>query len=462
MPQSHTIVICGAGIAGISAAYHLTVKRGIKDVLIVDERAPLSLTSDKSTEAYRNWWPDAAMVTMMNRSIDLLGEMANETGNIFNLNRRGYVYATADESCLESFIESARKPALAGAGELRIHGSKRPERSDALRVAQSRDAVNYEPHHAEGFEGGDGADLILDQNLIRQHFPYLTEKTIVVLHARRCGWFSAQTLGMWMLEQAKAHGAKVINEKVTGVEASRGRVQAVHAGEKVNCKYFVNAAGPLIKNVGALLGVDLPIHHELHTKISFADSLGCIPREAPMLIWSDAQTPMWSDDEQAMLGEDDATKWMTEKLAAGAHTRPEGAGSSVLMLWDFHAHPVDLILPPKFDDSFPDLAMRGLATMIPSLQKYFHRPPKPFVDGGYYTKTRENRPLVGSHGVDGAYIIGAFSGYGLMCAPACGELLAAHITGSSLPSYAKDFDLARYDDAEYVKRIESWGESGQL
>jgi glycine/D-amino acid oxidase-like deaminating enzyme len=449
MTHSHDIVICGAGIAGISAAYHLTAKHGIKDVLIVDERAPLSLTSDKSTEAYRNWWPDAAMVGMMNRSIDLLEEMARETGNIFNLNRRGYVYATADESNLESFIESARKPAMAGAGELRVH--------------QGSGVRDYVPHHAEGFDQNlTGADLILDQNLIRKHFPYLNENTIAILHARRCGWFSAQTLGMWMLEQAKVHGAKLLNEKVTGAEVRNGRVEAVHAGEKVNCKYFVNAGGPLIKNVGSMIGIDLPIHHELHTKISFADSLGCIPRDAPMLIWNDAQTPMWSDDEQAMLREDDATKWMTGKLAAGAHTRPEGAGESVLMLWDTHSHPVDLILPPKFDESFPDLVMRGMATMIPSLQKYFDRPPKPFVDGGYYTKTKENRPLVGSHGVDGAYLIGAFSGYGLMCAPACGELLAAHITESSLPSYAKDFELARYENAEYAKGLESLGESGQL
>ena len=82
-------------------------------------------------------------------------------------------------------------------------------------AAQSREA-EYAPHHAEGFERIDGADLISDQNLIRRHFPYLNEKTIAILHARRCGWFSAQTLGMWMLDQAKAHGAKLLNEKVTG------------------------------------------------------------------------------------------------------------------------------------------------------------------------------------------------------------------------------------------------------
>ncbi len=40
------IVICGAGIAGIAAAYHLSVQRGVRDVVIVDELPPLSLTSD--------------------------------------------------------------------------------------------------------------------------------------------------------------------------------------------------------------------------------------------------------------------------------------------------------------------------------------------------------------------------------------------------------------------------------
>ena len=54
------VVICGAGIAGVAAAYHLAVRRGVTDVVLVDERPPLSLTSDKSTECYRNWWPGPA------------------------------------------------------------------------------------------------------------------------------------------------------------------------------------------------------------------------------------------------------------------------------------------------------------------------------------------------------------------------------------------------------------------
>ena len=96
------VVICGAGIAGISAAHALSKD---KDILLLDARAPLTLTSDKSTEAYRNWWPgpDDAMIALMNRSIDLMDELAKKHNNIFRLNRRGYLYATADPAKISEY-----------------------------------------------------------------------------------------------------------------------------------------------------------------------------------------------------------------------------------------------------------------------------------------------------------------------------------------------------------------------
>jgi glycine/D-amino acid oxidase-like deaminating enzyme len=82
---------------GISAAYHLTTRHGVQDVILVDERPPLTLTSEKSTECYRNWWPGPgdAMVSLMNRSIDILEELAHESDNVFHLSRRGYLFVTA-------------------------------------------------------------------------------------------------------------------------------------------------------------------------------------------------------------------------------------------------------------------------------------------------------------------------------------------------------------------------------
>jgi sarcosine oxidase subunit beta len=64
--------------------------------------------------------------------------------------------------------------------------------------------------------------------------------------------------------------------------------------------------------------------------------------------------------------------------------------------------------------------------------------------------------------VDGAYVTGAVSGYGIMSACGVGELLAAHVTGTELPSYAKAFVLSRYNDLDYTKGLENWSDTGQL
>jgi glycine/D-amino acid oxidase-like deaminating enzyme len=91
MGQTAEVVICGAGISGIATAYQLAVTHGVKNVCLIDECPPLTLTSDKSSEAYRNWWPDEVMVRLLNRRIDWLERGAQESENRFLLNRRGYV-----------------------------------------------------------------------------------------------------------------------------------------------------------------------------------------------------------------------------------------------------------------------------------------------------------------------------------------------------------------------------------
>src|SRR5215213_3778683 len=451
MPESTAeIVICGAGIAGIAAAYHLAVKQGMRNVVLVEPGAPLALTSDKSTEAYRNWWPGPgdAMVAFMNRSIDLLETIARATDNRIQLNRRGYLYATADPARIPLLRQAAEEAATLGAGPLRVHETKDEgrrtkdeEQVEATKLSSlvvGRSSSGYAPAPAHGFENQpDGADLLLDPALIRAHFPYVAENTLALLHARRCGWFSAQQLGMFMLEQAREHGVQLIRGQVTGVDTSGGRVRAVlvaHDGatSTIATARFVNAAGPMQRAVGQMLGVDIPVFAERHIKIAFNDHLHVLPRDAPMVIGVDDIVLPWSADERAALAEDDDTRWMLERLPSGVHCRPEGHGesTSLLVLWNYHLDPVAPTFPIAVAEHEPELALRGMATVIPGLARYIDRAPKPYIDGGYYVKTRENRPLIGPLPLAGAYIIGALSGYGLMAACAAGELLAAHICGN--------------------------------
>ncbi len=453
------VVICGAGIAGISTAYHLAVGRGLSDVVLVDERPPLSLTSDKSTECYRNWWPGPgdAMVGLMNRSIDILESLARAHGDPFNLTRRGYLFASADPTRIEEFRAQGQEAAALGAGPLREHRG-------------GPDDPPYVALPASGFEGQPtGADLITDTGLIQQHFPYLSEATVAVLHARRAGWFAAQQLGQLMLDKARAAGVRLMAGKLDRIEQRKSRVQAVQIETaqgplRVAARHFVNAAGPFAKPVASLLGVELPVYSELHAKVAFNDRLGAFPRSAPLLIWTDPQRLPWQDRERQLLEREPASRHLLEEFPRGVHGRPEGPSDSpiILLLWTYHTDPVEPSFPLVFDPQAAEIALRGMATMIPKLRSYFEAPPKPFVDGGYYTKTRENRPLVGPLPVGGSWVIAALSGYGLMASPACGELLAAHIAGGALPAYARWFQLDRYDDPDYQEMLANWGRSGQL
>ena len=134
-----------------------------------------------------------------------------------------------------------------------------------------------------------------------------------------------------------------------------------------------------------------------------------------------------------------------------------------LTLWTYDIQTVEPVWPlPAFAPHYAEVVLRGLSRMIPGLRAYFDRPPRPVVDGGYYTKTRENRPLIGPLPVEGAYIIGALSGFGIMAGCGSGELLAAHLMGSDLPPYAPWFVLERYEDPAYQSLLEDWGDSGQL
>jgi glycine/D-amino acid oxidase-like deaminating enzyme len=452
-------VVCGAGIAGLAAAHELTVRRGLRNVWIVDERAPLTLTSDKSTECYRNFWPGpgAAMVGLMNRSIDLLDELARESGNRFQLNRRGYLYATGDPVRVPALERFAAEPVSLGAGPLRVH-------------AGAASDPDYVPAPTTGFEGlPTGADLFLDPTLLRRHFPYLAADTVAAIHARRCGWLDAQQLGMYLLERATAAGARHVLGRVTGVRTTGGRVEQVTIETSggsiaVGTAVFVDAAGPYVAPVARLLGVELPVFSELHLKVAFHDRLGAVPREAPLLIWTDPVRLPWSSDERALLAESPDTAHLLEPFPAGVHARPEGAlaSDSALLLWTYHTETVEVAFPLSPQPDHAEIALRGMSRMLPALAEYFAHIPRAVVDGGYYTKTRENRLLACRLPVEGAFVLGALSGYGIMAACGAAEILGAHVTGRALPPYAAAFDLARYDDATYRAQLDTWGFTGQL
>ena len=455
-PERADAVICGAGIAGLSVAWQLAVRRGLRRVVVVDERPPLSLTSDKSTECYRNWWPDAAMVALTNRSIELLDEWTAASGDRFTLNRNGYLYLTATPAGAEALHAAAARISALGAGELRLHRGTAHDPDYAAPLWDCPRAT------------ADGADLFLDPAEIVRRFPWAPLETRAALHARRCGWLSAQQLGMLFLEQARAAGAELLEGRVAAVEAPAGQVSAVRievrgGARTLRTARFVDAAGPFVADVARLVGIELPVFHELHRKVFFDDHLGVVPRESGLVIWNDPVAIDWSDDERAGLAAEPATAALAGTLPAGVHFRPEGGreSRSAILLWNYHVDAAERSYPLPDDPLHVPVVVRGVARALPGFAAYAESGRRPYVDGGYYTKTRENRPLVGPCGPEGCFLIGALSGFGIMASPAAGELLAAHLTGAEVPAWSTAFRLERYRDAGYLDSLRHLA-AGQL
>lgn len=450
--QAADVVICGSGIAGIATAYALTVRHGVSDVLLVDELPPLSLTSSRSSECYRNWWPgpDDAMVRLMNHSIDLIEDLARKSANAFQLNRRGYLYASARPEVVKAFENEAVRMQTFGAGEFRIH-------------QDASNGLSYQPARPEGFEQEPrGADLILDADMISRSFPYLNPETRAVLHVRRAGWLSAQQMGMLMLQKSRAAGLRMVQSSLVGVDRQGQRVVGVRlvasgSPSRISTGNLVIAAGPFCKRVASFLNIDLPLENERHLSLSFKDPEGVVPRTAPLLIWCDEQRLRWTQAERAEL-DNDEDRWRLGPLPPGVHARPEGAleGQAVLALWPYDTPSMKPVYPIKAEPDYPEMVLRGLQAMVPGFETYLDRIPPLMIDGGYYTRTPENRPLLGSLPVEGAWIIGGLSGFGIMASAGCGDILAGSISGASVPEFAHRFHLERYDDSEYRKRIDAW------
>jgi glycine/D-amino acid oxidase-like deaminating enzyme len=268
-----------------------------------------------------------------------------------------------------------------------------------------------------------------------------------MLHVHRAGYMNAAKLGACLLERGRARGVRLVRDEVIELVVSNGRFVGAHlaSGSRVDAGAFVLAVGPLLPEWAERLGLDVPIVNELHGKIAFDDKAGVIPRDAPLMIWNDAV-------DLGALG----------RFPAGVHLRPRGV-RTVLGIWTYDAHIESVTFPPAFASDYFDIVIRGLATMIPGLNAYYDKGSSAIVDGGYYCKTPDNRPLIGPTAIDGAYVLGALSGFGIMASQAGAALLATYLVDTPRPDYSAAFHPVRFSDPAYRSVLATLdSKSGQL
>lgn len=114
-----------------------------------------------------------------------------------------------------------------------------------------------------------------------------TPAAVAALHAPRCGGSSGQQLGMVLLEGARAHGVRLLSGRCHRRAVGRRARGRRHGGKRRRGSADRHAAlcqrrWAVVKQVGALLGLELPIFSELHLKSARRTSLASTP------------TPLWA------------------------------------------------------------------------------------------------------------------------------------------------------------------------
>lgn len=458
--DSHVeIAVIGAGIAGIATAYYLCAQYGKNRVLLIDHGSPMSFTSAQSGDNYRNWWPHPTMVGFTNHSIDLMERIALESSNVIEMTRRGYVLATR-KTDIEALIAE-------------LHAGYRDAQPDLIRVHNHSSPTSYRaPESADWRNAPGGVDVLSNRQLIRQTFPSFSDNIANVVHIRRAGNINGQQLGQYMLTHVIRCGGKRLRARLKGITLN-GQfaldVAVPNGSERIYADIVLNAAGPFVNDIAAMLEVELPIRNAFQQKIAFEDLEGTIPRHQPFVIDLDDQTLDWADDEREMLAAEPNLSWLAGIMPGGVHCRPDGsdAGTRVKLGWAYNSKASvaqeEFVNDARFDPQFPEIVLRGAAALNPSLKRYADALPSRCSHyGGYYTMTAENWPLIGPLGVAGAFVVGALSGFGSMAACAAGALCAAWVAGGELPGHAKPLTRARYDNANLMAELENATSKGLL
>ena len=370
------VVIIGAGMVGASIAFHLT-RLGEKDVFILEKSYVSSGSTGRCAGGIRQQWSTRNNVRLAMRSVEWFKRVREDTGMDVEYKQGGYLILSFDEEEAEEFAENVKM-----------------QKEEGLEVE------------------------VLTPKQVKRRFPYVNVEGVKL--ATFCptdGHANPHLANFAYIRRSVENGARLFTKtEVKEIDVSNGTVKGVwtNAGY-IECEVVINAAGPWSKDVGEMVGIDLPTESYRH-QILVTEPLENMMD--PMII----------------------------SFSGNFYIRQTRHGSFLMGQGDKDERPgINRKVTAKF-----------LLEMVNKMSRRF-----PFLRNlrvirqwsGEYNMSPDAQPIVGlSENVSGYFYAVGFSGHGFMVAPAVGEAIAEWIVfGKPKSVDVSQLSLERFKGKEFLK-----------
>ncbi len=429
-PTQSKYIIIGAGIHGLSTAWHLAKelkhkgKGSGKDVLLIDKTAVGAGASGIACGVIRNNYYQPAMQELMAHSVSLWEDDVD-----------GYGYYPV--------------------GYMQI--SPESMHADVAEISSRQKSIGYESVFIEGEKE---CLAYMKENIFSD---WQAKNITSVLHEKRGGYAQNGKSLYRLADKAEAEGVRILSGvEITGLKTDGSAVTAVETAKgSISCDYVVVGVGPWVKTFWDML--DLPnqvdvkdrqgnIHKDMKmwTYWSLQEgTLGVKPSfgmnnkgEMPPVIHLDSDAPLYSSEDGSLI---------TDKLW-GIYYKPDfnfngiqgGAAPYIVDKKEVAVDPYgidspDFIVGPEFAHMWTS-ALAHCQERYKDQYKYYKNEPS----GGLGAFTPDNFPIFDVMKQNCYFIADSNHGYKMI---GVGQLVSKEILGEDQPLLAP-FRFKRYETGE--------------
>jgi len=376
MNNTASVVIIGGGISGCSIAYNLALK-GVKDVVVIEKEYLTSGSTGRCGAGVRMQWGTEMNCRLAKYSIDFY-EKANavlEYDGDIEFKQGGYLIVASTEKEDTQFKKNIALQNSLGIPSVYL---------------SPKEAKKIIPH--------------MDESKIISATYCSKDGHLNPFHATQAYADAATRLGVKFMKYTTVTDIKVENGKITGVQTDKGFIST---------PVVVNAAGGYSKQIGDMVGVDIPVYAERH-QILVTEPVNPI------------QDPMF----------------MSFSLNIYCQQTPHG---SFIMGRGDANEPRDLRVTSSWH--FLEEMAKNCCDLLPLLKDL--RVVRQWA--GLYCMSPDRQPIYGkANNVEGFYMATGYSGHGFMFGPVTGVVIAEMILGEKHSLPIDKLGLDRFEKGELL------------